>query len=135
MPLGWRADFVDGILPLADLVVDTFPAGGGQALYEAMSLAKPCLSFTSDYFRPFNNRHWSPCFEVLDRIDLAIPFGDHAAMQARILALLDDPAERARFGTELRDILKSRASWPSATRALEREIDALIRRKVSEPLR
>lgn len=134
-PLGWRTDFVDGILPLADIVVDTFPAGGGQALYEAMSFAKPCLSFTSDYFRPFSNRHWSPCFEVLDRIDLAIPFGDHAAMEARILALLDDRTERERFGTKLRDILKTRASWPSATKALEREIDALVRRKVAEPIR
>jgi hypothetical protein len=101
----WRKDYVTRVLPLADVVVDTFPAGGALALYWAMRLGKPCVSFRSNYFRPYSQLDWSPAFRALGREDLALPHGDLDGMARRILELVDDRAERARFGAVCRELV------------------------------
>ncbi|PYS46240.1 MAG: hypothetical protein DMF68_19775 [Acidobacteria bacterium] len=41
--LGWREDFLS-ILPTADIIIDTYPSGGGQVLVQGMSRAIPIVS-------------------------------------------------------------------------------------------
>ena len=42
--LGWRADYLNFLI-LADVVLDTYPSGGGVVLVDAMSLGIPIVSF------------------------------------------------------------------------------------------
>lgn len=131
IPLGWRTDYSAHILPLADIVVDTFPAGGGQSILEAMGHGKPSLSFASNYLRSFSNRDWSPVFEVVDRLDLAVPYGQLDEMISRIIRLIDDPAERARQGAEMKAALEKIGGRPAMSRQFEDAVLEAIRRKLA----
>lgn len=101
----WRADFVWNVLPLADIVVDTFPAGGAFIIFWAMRIAKPCVSFRSNYLRQFHQLDWSPAFRVVGREDLALPHGDADALVRRVERLIDNGAQRAEFGATCQEIV------------------------------
>ena len=94
----WRKDFVWNVLLPADVVADTFPAGGAFIMFWAMRIARPCASFRSDYLKPFHQLEWSPAFRVVAREDLALPPGDLETLVARVAHLIDDPTARRALG-------------------------------------
>ncbi|MDX2223958.1 MAG: hypothetical protein SFV21_14505 [Rhodospirillaceae bacterium] len=125
----WRTDYVTRVLPLADVVVDTFPAGGALALFWAMRLGKPCLSFRSNYFRTYSQLDWSPAFRALAREDLALPPGDLDGLAGRILNLVDDADARGRLGAECRDAVAALDDHRRYAADMEAAVVDAIRRK------
>lgn len=124
--LGWRNDVSSGLLPLAGIVVDTFPAGGGYSLYEGMLLSKPCLSFDSNYYREFTNRDWSPAFEPFQSDDLSVAYGDIDDMENRIIKLIDSPEERKTLGLMCRGAVEQVLDCSRLTKDVEHIYTAAV---------
>jgi hypothetical protein len=125
----WRTDFVWNVLPLADIVVDTFPAGGAFLQFWAMRIAKPCVSFRSNYLRSFHQLDWSPAFRVVGREDLALPHGDIDALMARVGQLIEDQAERQSLGAACKAAVASLDDHARYARDVGDALVEFIRRK------
>jgi predicted O-linked N-acetylglucosamine transferase (SPINDLY family) len=90
---GWREDFLK-ILSLADIVIDTFPSGGGVVLMDAMALGIPVVSFKNNYMQLFDQTDWSPAEEFIPIPDLLIDRGDFVQMKSLLTKLITDQAYR-----------------------------------------
>ncbi len=96
--LGWLEDYLPH-LAQADVVIDTFPSGGGLTILDAMGFGVPVLAFANDYFgSTFDQRNWNPAEEFLNEPSLIVPRGDFSAFASRLSELLQDPALRRRLG-------------------------------------
>jgi glycosyltransferase involved in cell wall biosynthesis len=95
--LGWRADYLR-FLAAADVVVDTYPLGGGVFPIEAMSLGLPVVSFEHDYVRLFENSEGSGGQEIVAIPELLVRRGDFEQLKKKIVDLSDNKSERARLG-------------------------------------
>ncbi|NLI76672.1 MAG: glycosyltransferase family 4 protein [Candidatus Riflebacteria bacterium] len=85
----WTAKFQE-ILTAADIVIDTYPSGGGMVLMDAMASGIPCVSFRNNYHRRFNQMDWNPAEEIIPVSELVVPRGDFPAMGAVVTRLLAD---------------------------------------------
>lgn len=88
--LGWRKDCLN-IMCLAEVILDTFPSGGGHVLADAMALAIPFVSFENNYLKSFDQAEWSVVDNFADIPDLIIQRYDFNRMKEIIFRLLDDP--------------------------------------------
>ena len=95
--LPWQGRYQE-ILVLADVVLDTFPSGGGAVLIDAMALGVPVLSMGNDYSHEFDQTDWSLGNEIVGMDELVAPHGDHAGLVSRVERLLGDTVERRRLG-------------------------------------
>lgn len=87
--LGWRTDCLN-IMCLADLLVDTFPSGGGHVLADAMALSVPIISFKNDYLQNFDQTEWSVVDCFADIPELLVERYDFPRMKETVFRLLDD---------------------------------------------
>ena len=95
----WQNDYL-ATLGVADILLDTFPSGGGVVVQEMMALGHPVVAFANDYTLPFNQVAWSPAHEFLPPGDLRIPHGDEARYLEVAGRLIEDEAYRAELGEE-----------------------------------
>jgi glycosyltransferase involved in cell wall biosynthesis/phospholipid N-methyltransferase len=95
--LGWREDFRQ-ILGMADIVIDTFPSGGGIVLTDAMSFSIPIVSFANNYMRLYDQTDWSPAEEFINVPDIIIPRGDFEQLKVVISKLINDEDYRRHLG-------------------------------------
>jgi hypothetical protein len=95
--LGYRKNYLR-ILAMADLVLDTFPSGGGVVLLDAMALGIPVVTFRNDYAKRFDQTRWSPGEELFDVAELIVNRGDFGAFQTVATGLIEDPEYRRRMG-------------------------------------
>jgi glycosyltransferase involved in cell wall biosynthesis len=102
--IGWQKDYLQ-ILLLADVVLDTYPSGGGAVLMDAMALGIPAVSFANDYLHEFDQTDWSLGNEIVVIPELVVPRGDFTALVGTVGRLLDDSAERSRLGRQCRDLV------------------------------
>lgn len=100
--LGWREDCLN-ILCLADVLVDTYPSGGGHVLIDAMALGIPFVSFENNYMQNFDQTDWSVADEFVSIPELIIRRGDFEKFNDTILKLLADDAYRRRMGDLCRE--------------------------------
>jgi glycosyltransferase involved in cell wall biosynthesis len=100
--LGYRHDYLR-ILAMADVLLDTFPSGGGTVLVDAMALGTPLVTFRNDYTRRFDQRQWSPAEELFDVSELIVRRGDFEAFVATAGRLVADPEYRRRMGEACRE--------------------------------
>lgn len=87
--IGWTHKF-HKILNAADVVVDTYPSGGGVVIKDAMALGAPVVSFKNDYMKQFSQKECSAAEEVIGMPELLVERGDFAAMQSVVSRLLTD---------------------------------------------
>lgn len=104
--LGWREDQLR-IYSLADVVIDTFPSGGGHVLVEAMALGIPFVSFENNYMREFDQTDWSVADEFVSIPELLINRGDFKQFKRIISKLLEDEAYRSKIGTLCKEQIHS----------------------------
>ncbi|HMN15942.1 MAG TPA: glycosyltransferase, partial [Bellilinea sp.] len=69
--LGWLENY-HAILAHADIVVDTYPSGGGLTITDSMAFGIPVLSFANDYLAPYNQTDWNPAEEILGNPELTV---------------------------------------------------------------
>lgn len=100
--VGYRNDYLQ-ILAMADIVLDTFPSGGGVTLLDAMALGIPVATFCNDYSRKFDQTNWSPAEELFDVTALIAPRGDFECFAAIVRTLIEDPGHRQRMGEKCRE--------------------------------
>lgn len=86
---GWVTDFTK-VLSMADIVVDTYPSGGGVLIKDAAALGTPVVSFKHDYMKTFSQKECSAAEEVIGIPELLIERGDFVALNSILCRLLAD---------------------------------------------
>jgi len=84
---GWEKDFLK-LLSMADVVVDTYPSGGGMTIVDAMSLGTPVVSFKNNYMKIFSQTDWSPAEEFMGITELLVERGDFEQFRKLLSKLL-----------------------------------------------
>lgn len=87
--LGWEMDF-HKVLSMADVVVDTYPSGGGVVIKDAMALGTPVVSFKHNYMKTFSQKECSAAEEVIGMPELLIERGDFVTLNRISSRLLTD---------------------------------------------
>jgi len=78
------------VLSMADVVVDTYPSGGGMTVVDAMAMGIPVVSFKNNYMRTFSQTDWSPAEEFMGVPELLVDRGDFAQLVNLLNKLLTD---------------------------------------------
>ena len=86
---GWVENFL-GVLSMADVVVDTYPSGGGVVIKDAMALGTPVVSFKHNYMKAFSQKEWSEGEEIIGMPELLIERGDFESLKKLLSGLLTD---------------------------------------------
>ncbi|HPC86415.1 MAG TPA: glycosyltransferase, partial [Smithellaceae bacterium] len=129
--LGWREDSLR-ILTMADILIDTYPSGGGHILVDAMALGIPFVSFENNYMKNFDQTDWSVADEFVSIPELVVPRGDFGQFERTSSRLLDDDAYRRRMGNLCREQIQQSMGDPEAgVRRYEEVIMDILHRKVS----
>ena len=95
--LGWRKDFLR-ILSAADVVIDTYPSGGGQVIVQAMSAGIPVVAHCNDYMRLYDQTDWSPAEDFISDPEVLIPRGDFKRFDEVMNRLIEDETYRLEVG-------------------------------------
>ncbi len=118
--LEYRKDYLS-ILGMADIMVDTYPSGGGLVLEDAMSLKIPVVSFKYNYFLPFDQRTaWSVMGEYESEgrfnseiLPLIVERDDFTQFKAVLTKLIDNKIYRKRCGEAWYNYINTSASNPA----------------------
>ena len=118
--LGWRGQDYLRLLAMADIVIDTFPSGGGSILFDAMALGLPIVSFKNDYLKEYDQVDWSPAEEFIHVPDLLLERGDFDGMRRLVSRLIQDQPCRVEAGLRCQeDFGRSRRDPMRALRKYE----------------
>lgn len=130
--LGWRKDCVS-LLTIADIVIDTYPSGGGHVLVDAMALGVPFVSFANNYLHAFDQTDWSVAEEFVTMPELIVPRGDFQRFAEVVGRLISDNSYRKEMSDKCaRQIRLEMPTEEAGVRALEREY---IRLSKAGPIR
>jgi glycosyltransferase involved in cell wall biosynthesis len=133
LKLGWQSDYLN-VLGIADVVVDTFPSGGGIVNLDAAALSIPVVSYRHDYFRRYDQMDWSPGAELLPVDELLAPRGRFDRLQSVLSSLAEDPALRRKLGDQCRRIArKTRGSPARYVRRCESVYRKVLKQKLVKP--
>lgn len=94
---GWSRDYLEH-LAAADIVVDTYPVGGGVFMLEAMALGLPVVSFDHDYVTYYDNNDCSGGPELVGVPELIMRRGDFQQLKDQISKMVEDAEYRCRLG-------------------------------------
>lgn len=126
---GWLNDYHD-VLRRADILVDTYPSGGGLTIIDAMFYGIPVLSFTNDYSKVFDQRTWSLADETIGNPDLIVPRGNFFEFECRLGQLIDDACLRERLGQKCkRQITRTKCNPERMVRRIEKHYLTVAKQK------
>jgi glycosyltransferase involved in cell wall biosynthesis len=109
--IGWEKDFLK-LLSMADVVVDTYPSGGGATIFDAMSLGTPVVSFKNNYMKIFSQTDWSPAEEFMGIPELLVERGDFKQFHKLLSNLLSNQGFRIRMSELSRKCIVSTSGRP-----------------------
>jgi glycosyltransferase involved in cell wall biosynthesis len=109
--LKWRDDYLK-ILGIADIVIDTYPSGGGFVLIDAMALGIPVITFTNDYMKLYDQVNWSIGEEIVLIPDLIIERGNFKKIIEEISKLIYYPQYRYEMGQKGQDLIYDHKGHP-----------------------
>jgi len=109
--INWRDDYLR-IIGLADVVIDTFPSGGGFFLVDAMALGVPVVSFANDYMKIYDQNNWSLAEDLIIDSDLIIERGNFKQFIAKVSKLLDDSSYRNEIGNQCKNNIQRVSGKP-----------------------
>ncbi len=107
----WMESYLE-VFGQADLVVDTWPSGGGMVLADAMALGKPVITFENDYGKVHDQTDWLPAREWMPAGELVVPRGDEGRFQEVAARLVSDAPYRAEMGRRCRETVLERLGQP-----------------------
>ncbi len=99
--LGW-VDNVRSYLQLADIVIDTYPSGGGLTLLDAMSYGIPTILFENDFEKKYNQNSWSLEYEFNSVQELVVKRDDFEKLKNLICYLLSNKDKSTELGLKQR---------------------------------
>lgn len=99
--LGWRKDFFD-ILAVADILIDTYPSGGGQVIVQGMSLGIPIVSHRNNYMQIYDQSDWNPVEDFIKDPEIIVPRGDFEQIKRVVGRLIEDKEYRREVGLRCR---------------------------------
>jgi glycosyltransferase involved in cell wall biosynthesis len=130
---GWRRDYL-GLLVAADVLLDSYPIGGGAFLMEGLALGLPAVSFSHDYVNAFSNNDCSGGDEIIGGCETLVARGDFEGMKQRIRALASDPERRRRLGAEWGERVRRERGEPARmVRRCEEIYERVLRRVGASP--
>ena len=91
--LGWQKDFLR-TLGMADVMVDTYPSGGGVTILDAMALGIPVISFKNNYMQHFTQTDWAPAEEFMGIPELISERGNMEQFKSIVSKLLTNDGYR-----------------------------------------
>ncbi len=94
--LGWQDDYLK-VIGMADILIDTYPSGGGVVLLEAMALGMPVVTFRNNYMQIFSQTDWSPGEEFIDIPDLIIERDNFEQFRSLLSKLINDTEFRLKM--------------------------------------
>lgn len=97
--IAWHANYLS-LLAMSDLMIDTYPSGGGGTIFDAMALELPVVSFTNDYLHIFDQTDWSVAEEVICIDELIAPRGDMERFEHIVGRLITDRQFRIQMGAK-----------------------------------
>jgi hypothetical protein len=124
--LGWRSDFLN-LLRSADIVLDTYPSGGGQAIVQAMSFGLPVVSHRNDYLNLFDQTSWNPVEEFISDSDIVIPRGDFSRFKQVVSKLIEDEKYRREVGARCRERQARKANPAQAIHQCEEVYERVLK--------
>jgi glycosyltransferase involved in cell wall biosynthesis len=116
--LGWREDFLQ-ILPACDILIDTYPNGGGQVIVQAMALGIPFVAHGNDYMSAFDQTNWSPVEDFICDLEMIVSRGDFQQFEKVLSRLIEDKSYRSTLGERCRAEHVRRANPEKAVRDCE----------------
>jgi predicted O-linked N-acetylglucosamine transferase (SPINDLY family) len=123
---GWT-DKPHSFMVLADILVDTFPSGGGHVLVDAMALKLPIISFKNDYSHKFTQMDWSVAEEFVSIPDLIIERFNFVEFQKTLLRLIQDLKFRKKMAKKCFNKVHNENPTPeNFVRSFENEIIQII---------
>lgn len=126
--LGWQTEYLT-ILVNADIVVDTYPSGGGIVLVDAMALGIPVVSFRHDYTRPYDQMNWNLGEELVVVPELLLDRYQLDGLRDLLSALIEDKDRRAKLGLACKAVaVEQRGSPAKYVQQHEAEYVALVAR-------
>lgn len=118
--LGWRGESYLRGLCLAEVLIDTFPSGGGGVLLDALALGIPSVSFENDYMRLYDQTDWSLADEFIKTPELVAPRGDFEQMKRVVSRLITDREHRRDMARRAQEYtLETRGNSPLSVRECE----------------
>lgn len=99
--LGWRQDFLQ-VVSTADILVDTYPNGGGQVIVQAMASGIPVVAHRNDFLRVFSQTEWSPVEDFIRDPELLVERGDFVRFKRIVSKLINDEPYRKELGERCR---------------------------------
>lgn len=108
----WAKDFLSA-LSMADVVVDTYPSGGGMALVDAMAIGIPVVSFKNNYMREFSQTDWSPAEEFMGVPELLVDRGNFPQLCKLLARLLTDHEYRTEMSRRCRERIHETSGDPA----------------------
>ncbi len=109
--LKWREDYLK-ILGIADIVIDTYPSGGGFILVDAMALGIPVITFANDYMKLYDQVNWSLGEELVLIPNLIIERGNPQKVIEEISKLISDPHCRHEIGQKCQEFICANRGYP-----------------------
>ncbi len=111
---GWTDNYI-GTLKLGDIMLDTYPSGGGVTLMDAMALGIPVLSFKNNYMKIFDQTDWSPAEELIKIPDLLAERYNLDQFKTVASKLIEDKDFRMKMGEACKSQVRSRNGHPERT--------------------
>lgn len=132
--LSWRgADYLRA-LSVVDILLDTFPSGGGTVLIDAMALGIPVVAFQNNYMRQYDQTDWSPA-EEFNLPEIIVPRADFPQMKRAVSRLIEDHEHRFVMGQLCeRHLWHTRSNPERAVRRCEEIYFRVLRYASSENL-
>lgn len=131
--LRWQGNEYLRTLCLADILIDTFPSGGGTVLSDAMALGIPVVSFMNNYLKLYDQTDWSPA-EEFEIPEIVVSRGDFIEMKRTVSRLIEDEDYRRRLGLRCQQyLLQTRGKPERAVRKCEEIYDRVLRNELSVP--
>ncbi len=108
---GWVKEFIK-VLSMADIVVDTYPSGGGVLVKDAAALGIPVISFKHDYMQTFSQKECSSAEETIGIPELIMERGDFSALDNTLSLLIKDQILRENLSQLCREHILETSSNP-----------------------
>lgn len=102
--VGWSAEYLD-YLHETDILLDTYPTGGGVILFDALALGIPVISFSHNYMKVYDQGESSIDDNLFSLRELVIDRNSFDSLYEIVRRLVANPEYRKEMGSNQREMM------------------------------